>query len=410
MQFKEWMNNGPEVELENWFKQFSSAIIHSIQPSEGYISIKINSLIKQPQVQTNNPVPSNANLEPVREDKGVGWKGKAAIDNLSPQINWNQSQKNTFKNAMNAGTKSLPALIGKEMGLLFEVDIFLYLVNKFKLKPIGEKNVDFVSNERARLINEINLKVKNLTDMVVEFMGVHAQEMGELIYQKTVSLVTECKVNSIEFTGGALNGKNLLKSDTADLRIGCSKYLEGMRNNIGYSLKATTEPEMEIRHFSPMKAISILGAGPKTKKHIKDIFDVPETVMHYTEKREELIKILEKLAIKNFTNRPVRFTRLLELLVTGGADTLPAYKNIVRNSGEPGWAGAMQKNFNTNEEPPRMLNPRTGGTVEVFSNKTYIVMKYMAPGGNHYGTTIKLRVDPYGKIISFTVTGLAAQN
>ena len=269
----------------------------------------------------------------------------------------------------------------------------------------------YVTTERAKLINEIETKTK-LANMVVQFIGVHAGEMAELIYKKTLSLVKECKVNAVEFTGGTYSSVNrdVLKSDTADLRVGCSKYLEGNRANIGYSLKATTEPEMEIRTFGPLKTISILGAGPKAKKHISDIFAVPETIMNFTVKREELIKILTYLAEKNYTNKPQKFARLLELLVTGGGDTLPAYKNIARNSGEPGWSGAMQKNFTTNEEPPRMLNARTGGTVEVSANKTYIVIKYMAPGGNHYGTTIKFRVDPYGKSVAISVTGLAAQN
>ena len=400
--FKEWLNNGPEAELNAWVSQLQLAIMHSIRPSEGFISLQVKSLIK------NNPMASQANLEhSVNEVKGPGWKGKATIANLSDKINWNQSQKNSFEKGMNAGQNSLPNTVGKEMGLLFEVNVFLHLLHNYKLKAIG-KDVNYVIAEKSKIIDEINQKAARLSTLVVEFIDVHATEMAEMIYKKATSLITQCKIDCIEFTGGggASYSQNYqkMKGDTADLRIGCSRYMEGDRKDIGFSLKASTETQQEVRAFSPTKTIAILGGSHRQQKHIHDIFNTP--IMDVNEKREELMKYMGHLATKNFANRPKKFASLMATLVTGGADTLPAYKNLTRGNGEPGWSGAVQKDLNTNENPGMKLSNKMGATVEVNANSTYIALKYMVPGGNHYGTIIKFQPDTWGKSVSVGITGL----
>lgn len=412
MNFKEWMNNTPDVELKNWLNQFQSAIIRSIKPAEGYISLQIASLIKPTLPQAVNLMPSNANLEhSVNEISKPGWKGDAVINSLDNKVNWTNTDKRVFKAGMSAGQNSLPNKVGREMGLLFETKIFLYLVKNFKLKPIGEKNVAYVLTEQSRLIDEINQKAQALAPLAIEFIGIHANEMAEMIYKKTLELITECKVDSIEFTGGSASDYSQnykkLKGDTADLRVGCSKYLEGTRKDIGYSLKASTETQLEVRSFPPHKAINILMGSKRQQKHIYDTFNTP--IMNLEEKKSELMKMLSHLATKNFSDRPKRFARLLELLTTGGADTLPAYRNLARGNGEPGWSGALQKDINTTENPSNKLNPKMGATVEVIVNSTYVALKYMVPGGNHYGTTIKFQPDSYGKSVAVDITGLTSK-
>lgn len=436
--FREWLgaaeNTGVMNDLAHWFGQLQQRSISSIKASEGYISISIGSLVPVSSVRPPVALPSNivksepylssgASMEHFRafgEVTEKGWKGKAALVAASGLgLNWNKKDTASFEKGMNGGTRSIPQMVGKEMGLLFEVEVFAFLVTTFKLRVIGDKDLNWALGEQARLGELISGKIgKNLGRLVIEFIRGHATGktgMGNLIHSKAMSLVRQCVVDSIEFTGGE-NGSVAarIKSDTADLRIGCAQYLPGMRKDVGFSLKAMTETRVEVRHLSGSKALSILGAGRNVIRNYKEmtptfsdeVSDEPEEVPLSEDRRSYLMDAMQKAAELNYTNKPRKFASLLELLVTGGADTIPAYRSLLQADSSPGWSNAIGKDFITKDDQGSKLGAKLGSVIEVKSTKTYIKLTYMVDGGNHYGTSVQFEPKADGSHVSVVVSNL----
>lgn len=425
--FKEWLN-GNEMdmtEVVSWMKQISSQILNSIQQHPGYISVKISS--KTPIFASPAPQVQNAPAEPTMSlaastvnlgalvseaSREKGWKGDAAVNAVKNMGgNWSTKDQNTFRKAMGNGKQSLPMLVGREMGLLFEIEIFIFLVTTFKLKPIGQKDLAWSIAERSRLINLINSKVgPNLGRLVQDFIQQHAggNGMGQLIHGKAMALVRECIVNSIEFTGGTDGTNARLREDTADLRIGCEQYLnDAMRTDVGFSLKAVTNTTIEVRTFSNTKALAILGSGRRAIKQAREMLTNP--LYEPQERRNSLMTSLFDTAKANYENNPRKFASLLELLVTGGADTIPAYRNLINPDSSPGWSGAIAKDFNTKESPGKKLGARNSAEIKVIKTNSYVKLTYISPTGNHAGTSVIIEPDGNGASVKVKVSNLLSK-
>ena len=427
--FREWLGQSENsmAEVQAWISGLESRIASSIRASEGYISVSISSLASVAPIRPSAATsPVSAPSEPTMalaasvahsgpllgEVTEKGWKGKAAVQAAAAMgLGWNAKDTATFEKGMNAGRRSIPQLVGREMGLLFEVEVFAFLVTTFKLKVVGEKDLGWALQEQSRLSGVISGKVgSNLGRLVVEFIKQHATGktgMGNLIHSKAMALVRQCVVDSIEFTGGDGGEYSArLKSDTADLRIGCAKYLPGMRSDVGFSLKAVTETQIDVRGLGPLKALSVLGASRRVVSTMKDMGSNP--LYEGPEKRAYLLDQIKLAAEANYTNKPKKFAALLELLVTGGADTIPAYRSLLQADSSPGWSSAIGKDFVTGEGPGRKLGAKMGSSpvIEVKSNSTYVKIVYMVGGGNHYGTSVQFEPDGEGSKVSVVVSNL----
>lgn len=389
LSFNEWV--GPQEELQSWVVNYKQAVLRTLRPGQGFVTLSFG-------------------VSGLREVTERGWKGPTSTRALGSELgHWSSKERGGFERAMDGGRKSLPSVVGKEMGLLFEVEVFLYLVETYKLNVVGGRDLTFVSGQKQKVVDAILRKLRNngLAKLVVDFIGIHARGgsmgMGEMIYRKTLNLIKDCKVDSIEFLGGdAGQYSSRLGSDTADLRIGCSQAM-GTRNNVGYSLKAVTETQVEVRSFSLSRAAKLLGAGKQTIRALKEIMSNP--LYDEREKKDLVLGHLHRVGSKTYAGQPRKFARLLTLLVTGGADTLPAYRMLVRNSGGPGWSGAIGKDFVAGDEA--RLGAKSGSEIEVKQTATYVSLTYMVPGGNHYGTSVKFEPQMDGSI-SVYVSNLAS--
>ena len=409
--FSEWLGNDEMSAVAVWFQQLQSRIVSSIRAGEGFISVSISSLAG---VGSNIGIgAATEHFWGFSEVTEKGWKGKAAVAAAGELgLGWSAKDSGAFARGMNAGQRSIPAMVGKEMGLLFEVEVFIYLVNTFKLKPVGPRNLAWANGESNRLIGVIAAKIgANLGRLVVEFIKAHAggaKGMAPLIHSKAMALVRQCIVNSIEFTGGAdgvAGATTRLKEDTADLRIGCSQYLDGMRSSLGFSLKAGTETEVEVRGLGPGRALSILGASDAVIANMKAI-ESPE------ERRVALISYMGSAALANFKDNPTKLAKLLDLLVTGGSDTIPAYRSLLKPGTGPGFNPAIGKDFNTAEGPGRKLSAKLGSSpvIDVTSNATYVKINYKVQGGNHYGTSVIFEPEADASKVLVRVTNLGSRN
>jgi len=439
--FKEWLgaSEGGMEEVASWMSGLMSRIASSIRASEGYISVSISSLAAvapavapaMAPVRPSVPVsPVGAASEPTMalaasvvhsgpllgEVTEKDSKGKAAVKAAAGmKLGWNTKDTATFARGMNAGRRSIPQMVGREMGLLFEVHVFAFLVTTIvppstePLKVVGQKDLAWALQEQARLGGMITGKVgANLGRLVVEFIKQHAVSktgMGNLIHSKAMALLRQCVVDSIEFTGGENGGSVRLKEDTADLRIGCEKYLPGMRGDVGFSLKAVTG-KPHVRGLGPLKALSVLGASRRVLKTMKDMGSNPS--YEAAEKRAYLLDQMKLAAEANYASKPKKFAALLELLVTGGADTIPAYRSLLQADSAPGWSSAIGKDFVTGEGPGRKLGAKMGSSpvIEVKANSTYVKIVYMVGGGNHYGTSVQFEPDGEGSEVSVVVSNL----
>jgi hypothetical protein len=409
-QFKEFV--GVDAELMPFVTRLKQGVRFST--GEGYVSITFPKIADEMAAPTPMRLAASV-VHPgdLVEITQKGWKGPAATGAIAGQIgHWKPAEKASFEKAMDAGKKSLPSVVGKEMGLLFEIEVFLYLLNTHKLSPVGTMNLASATAEKTRLEGEIATKLKdpNLGKLVCEFIRIHAGGgsggMGELIFQKSSALIRACIIDSIEFLGGAGwgAGAGKLKSDTADLRLICSSAAGADRSSLGFSLKAVTETQIEVRSFGLGKSYALLGG--KNIKALKDILTNP--LYEDSERPELVLSMFEKAARRNAG--PRRFAKLLELLVTGGAETLPAYRMLVRNIGEPGWSGAIGKDFGTSEAPGvGKLAAQSGAKIDVKKTKTYVSLTYMVPGGNHYGTSIKFEPSVDLSKVSVYVSNLVSR-
>lgn len=415
--FSEWFAGSEELEV--FVTNIRNGVLRSIRPGNGYISVSFPKPGGQvglaPQLRLAAGVVHTGPL--MAEITEKGWKGKTATAALGPALaHWTTGQRGSFEKGMDAGKHSLPSLVGKEMGFLFEIEVFIHLLRSYGLKPLGAKDLAYAMGEKTRLEQEIARKLRNqqLAALACEFIEVHAGSgengMAGLIYKKSLELIRDCKVDTVEFTGGDVTAyRARLKSDTADLRVGCGTAMAGGRSDVGFSLKAVTETQIEVRSFSIGRALMLLGGSSTAAKKLQSVLQNP--LFDEKDKQQEILRVYEKTAARNYQNKPQKLARLLELLVTGGADTLPAYRMLVRNIGEPGWSGAVEKDFVTGEGPGSKLGAKLGSSpaITVKATKTYISLTYMVEGGNHYGTSIKFEPMADGSKVSVYVSNLVSK-
>ena len=399
-----------QEQLEDFFAQIKTHVSRSFRAERGVLTFSFPDYtgVAEPApmrlaASTFYPQP------PLTEgwEKEPGGKGGVALKAIVGSIgHWTDPEKAKFQKAMNAPRNfSLPAQVGREMGLLFEIEAFIYLVQTYHLTAVGGFDLQAALAEQTRLEGQLQAKLsKSLVPLVMEFIRIHAagppHGMGEMMYRKTLQLIKDCQVNAIEFMGGGAARYNRVKQDTADIRIGCDTYMQDQRSSIGYTMKASTEPEVSIRHFTMKKILQVLAGQryfTKALAMVKSTLTNP--LMDDTEKRADIIRTMTKLAKKRVADNPSRFVMHLELYITGGADTLPAVRNLARNLGGAGWSGAFSKDFDVGEGPGRKLSAklRYDPKVSVDSNPTYMFIKYQLPNqqlakgakGTNFGTTVK---------------------
>jgi len=222
-----------------------------------------------------------------------------------------------------------------------------------------------------------------LVSTIINFIEIHATNpphgLGEMIYQKALGLI-KC-VDTCEFMGGGDGSYDSVRKDPADIRLGCQQ------KNIGFSIKTSTESQVEIKSLRLVGITHLLGGEYWKKAYSKINTAINNPLMEAEEKKKVILETLYKLAYLRFHNKPKGFVKLLQWLITSGANTLPAAKNLLRNRASVGWSGAFQKDFTTNDDK---LGAKKEAQVKVGVNNTYLYINYKVEGNkNRDGTTLK---------------------
>lgn len=441
LNFREWMDG--EEGLDDFFRKIKQQTLQKSESEQGRISFQFpndyqsllsNSISEPATVQMptagqtepemmrlaahNNPL-----LETRPDEKELG--ATKALQALSGP-DWENKQWNLFKRIIRLSASRF----GAELGYLFEVEVFLYLVEKRRL--IDRDDFDFgmavgtpelFGKKRDRYLGEIGKKLgSRLGQRKQEAIGLlhymvqeHAKDLGEQIFRRSQQ-VLKCNPDQISFTGGESDWPDV-RHNPADIVLYCSSALEvGDRGKLGWNIKFTTEHKVHIASLGPLPAYKLLG-GQSNKEFERELSDAlihTSQDSYFKEWRLAVLDLLGKAAHK-FENSPQRFVVLLNNLLSGVTerggryDTLPAVRNYARPiMGGADWSGYMQKDFIATSDPKAKLKARPGADVSVIVNSTYVKLIYALPNkqGSPSGTAITF--EPRTQRVIVKVSNLTA--
>lgn len=392
MNFSNWIiGKELKTELTPFFENIKRQALASIRPiREGEVLVSLPSFSKTiasiPQFsqQPTEPVYSLAAHTDYGSDliEGIGHgdpygKGTEAYKKIQGKLTsqqWDQKQVEAFKKSLHKNIKN----ISSHLGLLFETEVFSYLVDQHGLEEIGEKSSFNVYSERDQYIQKIkNIVGERVGNQLIQMTQIHAEDLASQILIKTNKLLN-CKVTQIEFKGGM----SINVRDTSDVILKCGSSRKP-RNQLGYSLKFTSETKVGVASMPPAVMYDLLGG-----KHPDSFANNLNNTEDPKEATELMLNTLTEIAERTLT--PTRFTNIMNNILSGEGDVLPAIRNYVSGSGTVSFSKSIQKDFITSEEGGQKIKPRPGATVEVKRTTTYVSLIYKVPGGTTYGTQIFL--------------------
>jgi len=406
MDFKDWLLTEEDTGIQAFLTWAGNAVLQAIQPGQGevrfrfpnYAQYALSTASGVPQASQPSPMALAASRrlygpllgEGLNQDDPHGKGGLAytAAKHMLPK--WNDQQVLNFK----VGMKAAPSKYGQQFGLLFEVEIFEYLVKKKQLSPVGENEFTAFSLEDSRttkagILAELTKgEGPALTKQFVQFIQAHAWTVAEQILQKTMRILRHCKVDSVEFIGGGSGWKAQHggeRANPADLILGCSSVTGKKRGSVGYSTKFTSEALVNVASMSLSSMYQMLGGEQSEEEKAK----LDAVVMNFDKAKKYVVAKLDGLAAQ-YENQPEAFVKLLEHLITGGHDTFPVARLYIRSAGGAEWSNAFKMDFETSDNQRGKLAPKPGATVEVATTNSYVKMTYKVPGGTPYGTYIML--------------------
>jgi len=392
MNFKGWM------QLESTIKSISASVLRSMKAVEGgvkfsfpsyvQLSTQINQYLAQPSmtlaagyVHPGEPISEGATGEKQGGSKEVGaMKALQALKDPG----WTPKQWQGFQQTIKKRTSD----IGKSMGLLFEIEVLLHLMQKRKLIDVDEdENVSSKAlfNKRRRyFITDIQnaLFGKPQAEQILYMVQSHAAELAEQIYTQSAKML-KCKPDALKFTGG--ENANFLdaREDPADIIIYCKD------SRIGWNLKFTSETKIHLMSIGPRSAYTLVGGNDidQFNSDLEDMMKDATAYNHYDYFRSAIIELLGN-EVKENINDPAAFTRLLNQLISGGQKTAIAPRNWGSPSmGGAKWSANIQKDFVVKGHK---LLPQADADVTVVTNNTYVKITYKRPGGSFSGTSIFL--------------------
>lgn len=394
--FSEWLAEQDKLQQQvtTFFQKVNAHLLSSMQTKDGYVKFQFpidydvlfdaqqpttipmrqpmttQSMATQPTMAlAAHTIHSGKLVEGDNQENPYG-KGGLAAKHVAGPLGWDAKQTLNFSKSMKQNIQR----IGKEMGLLFEIYVYIHLL-EVGLKPIEEKQDDFwayaLSDQYTEKLQE---KVsKSSSPLILQFVEFHSKDMAQKMKQKTSQLL-QCSVDSVQFSGGAADFGG--RRNPSDIIIGCGEKMAG------FNLKFTSETKIHMASLAFHSAYELLGG-----QHAADFQQGTQTA----ENQEQfVIDQLWELA-QQYENQPGQFTDTLNYLVSGrmgGSGKMPvlmAARNYVRNRGDVGWSSGIELDFKVKNN---VLYPKPGAMVRVQKHKTNVQLTYSVEGGSRNGTSI----------------------
>jgi len=392
MGFRTFLNEEASLEqlMWPWITKVKSYVMNGLRADQSTLSLSFpkNYSILFSDLNSNSDVATTSMrlvahvvYEGVANEHPYG-KGGLAVKSLGSGFSdtLNARQSVNFQRSFSSSIKN----IASEMGEIFELELFLFFVEK-GLNAEGFTRSDAI-NKIQELMTNITRKTTSsvLQNNINQFISKHADSMGESIFQKTTSLL-KCKADTVKFTGGSgASGFSNTYRKTADLVLSCSTA-DG-RSELGWSSKFTSETMITIGRFFTSQIYKMLGGKDKEFEDIIKTSD-QEYVRNYTLTTiESLLRDMSQDEIESLINKTM-FGSTADK--SGVGDTLLAFRNYVRNKGDADWSGGLKLDFNMASRKGKKLSLKTDSKIQINRTKLYVSLNIKVPDGSWNGTTIK---------------------
>jgi hypothetical protein len=381
MEFKLWLEykeSYAETEIDVFIKKIKNIVMSSMNIKENYASFSFPknyeiligsfpSKMRQPLLAAHTQYNGAVIKEGEREPKGKGAYEAGVEQGLIVPFD-SPKDVDVFQKVITDNIR----FVARDMGYLFEIDTFLYLLQK-NLKNISS-NTEDIKFKKEKYSKNIEGRIKNkiVYNKLIELISGHAEDLASQIYNRATSAeICNGKIDQVEFLGGGSYGSGA-NHDIADIKIGCGL------DKMGFSVKFTSEAKVPYRHLSLMTTYKMLGGNDPDQFE----FEVKKAG------KEAEIVILQNLydLVKNYNVED--FINLLNNILTSNSYTFPAVRNYFRGAGGAQWSVGMQRDFNTSDTPKTPLSAKEGATINVIVNKTYVKLLYKLKGGSKNGTYI----------------------
>jgi hypothetical protein len=375
----------------SFFDNIKSFILNSSSVKNGYISFKFpnytsQNLVGLPQMSSpakfSQLIAASMSYEDAVLMEGID-KCEFALNAVKDKMKI--SNHTNFVDFINKNIR----LVGKEMGLLFEIELF-YTLTQNGLNPSGENefltfSVSDAIAQRRNLIQEIKTK-SGINIDILKFVQFHARELAAKLIEKT-KLILKCNPDTVIFTGGSADFNSRI--DVADIKLGCKA------KEIGYSTKFTSEKFIHVASVKPSSLYLLLN-GPDLKIFLSNI---EAYKINYKKTKKYVIN--EIYALLDTEKSPDKFAYLLNYFLTGKTKTFFAPVLYTHDIGGPDWANSIKKDFIFSEKSNKLI-PKRNAEITLLKNQTYAKMNYKVEGGSTFGTSIIFEPE-IGDIVRFKI-------
>jgi len=406
MDFKLWLEyeeyGNLDSEVEFFLDRVKKSTLSSMTMEGGHLTFRFPNYSKMYSVPATSPYPQ-INVRPLALAAHTQYDGPIVSEGIKEKeggkgrLTYDAGVEAGFIKPFRANkdvTKFQKALdskihlISKDMGLLFETEVFIALITGKKLKPVNGHGLPEAKEIRNHHLEAIKARITNgaVYRRIVVLVRSHGIDLANQIYYRAMqnqTLQKKCQgqITQVEFSGGS-SGWGV--TDIADIKIGCDL------DKMGFATKFTSEAKVAYRSLSAQTMYSILGGSePSTfEDELKKAMAIDTS-----EAKQFMIDTYHGLAKQLMAGNPNKFVEFLNYVLTAGKNTFSAARNYTRNMGGAFWSGAMQRDFITSDTPATPLSPKDGAVVTVGANQTYVKMLYKLQGGSRDGTYVTLEPD-----------------
>jgi len=395
--FKTWLEAAERNPLDDFYGKIKRHVMASMRPKGGRVGFSFpdnyQSLVTFAEPETislkfpQRPVALAAGTfpEPVMEQTHAFKKGRGAQAAMKQIVMADPAWMDWDLFQQVVGTKF--GEIAGPLGLIFEVDIFLYFLENMNLRDADEQesvsSINFFRRKKESHIPDVQKALKDPTHLRIALFTsqTHAEDLANDMYSKSASIL-KCQPAEVSFAGGTRRTTGgVQREDPADIYLLCGQ------GHLGWSVKFAGQTEVAITDTGPLGAYKMLGG--RARKGLKEELEAARESGDIKLMVRTVVAKLTEAAHTRFSNpktAPKHFANLMNELVTAGFATLPAVRHYAStHKGGAGWSPALQKDFKIKDGK---LMRKPGATVTVRPTETKVKISYKVPDGSRGGTNI----------------------
>ena len=383
MDFSNWYNDSEP--LDEFYKHFVAGV--DIKLVDGKVAVSFPKERSQRMVASTEY--SGDLISEYSFTHAKGGKGGAATD-FAPAPFKASFKNNQDIDKFNTTFSNIISNIAIYLGLLFEIEIYLYLVKNKKLAYTTD--LVSVKTKKEEYSNFIKAKTSKYHDKIMLFVELHAKTIGDMIFSKSETLLKGCNVDTVTFIGGS--------SSKADIILSCSSYEAGDRSSLGFSAKFIGENRIRISTPSLPSMYKMFGG--------RDRNFLPTAVGLSGEKKKRFV--LGELYHLGKSLGKQEWNGIVNYLVFGSnrEDVLMAIGYYPHGRHMVGIPSKLKEDFIVSEKEGRKLKIREDAEIEVGKVDKYFYLRVKGPESRD-GTAFRFMLDDKENKIIVEMTKLTTK-